>query len=58
MTNEDIFRLLLIILLFKNGNNEVSSVNEVVITALLLSSCSNSNTNSQNENGCGCNSSF
>ena len=61
MTNDDIYRLLLIILLLKNGDSDVSSVNEAVITALLLSSCSQ-NSRSQcdcdRSCGCGCNTSF
>lgn len=59
MTNDDIYRLLLIILLLKNGDSDVSSVNEAVITALLLSSCSqNSRSQCDCDRSCGCNTSF
>ena len=49
MPSDDIFRILLIILLLTNGNDncDFTSVNEAVIAALLLSSCGcnvNSNT--------------
>ncbi len=60
MPSDDIFRILLIILLLTNGNDncDFTSVNEAVIAALLLSSCNGANNNNCNRNrgcGCGCN---
>lgn len=37
MSSDDIFRLLLIILLLTNGDSDVSSINEAVIAAMLVS---------------------
>lgn len=68
MMSGDIFRLLLIILLLTNDKDEsgeYSSINQVVIIAMLLSSCSTNNRLSgcgnsaspalSGSDGCGCN---
>ncbi|MCI9519205.1 MAG: hypothetical protein HFK08_08135 [Clostridia bacterium] len=56
MPSDDIFRILLIVLLLTNGNEsgDFTSVNETVIAALLLMSCGGANNNCSRDRGCGC----